>query len=210
MIHIGIIHLPKPERRALLHTTVLSAIEMGALSVSVLRDNQAIGPTAMVQRALAAVAQGKADDELVCVMDDDLMLAPDALSKAWACMQAQPPRTALTLWTIEQNIPHSMREQRGWLDFPTHSQLWGGAVVMRASDVFDVRAAIGEAWASAPSLWRCPDTAIYSALRSCGIRVLHHVPSLADHMGTEASTLGNTHHNGETRGYLFDQWQSAS
>lgn len=203
MIHIGIIHLPRPDRRALLHTTVLSAIEAGALSVSVLRDTTAAGPTAMMLRALAAISQGKASDELVCVMDDDLELAPDALTKAWACLQGQPNGTAVTLWTIEQNIPHEEREKRGWQEVAPHANLWGGAVVMRVEDVADVRSCIESVWQMSPCLNRCPDTAMYSGLKKASMRLLHHIPSLVDHMGTEASTIGNTHEHGETRGYKF-------
>jgi len=206
MIHIGIIHLPRPDRRALLHTTVLSAIECGALSVSVLRDTVGAGPTAMLIRALATVAQGKAGDELVCVMDDDLVLAPDAISKAWACLQGQPKGTAATLWTIEQNVPHDKREAHGWLEIAPHANLWGGAVVMRVEDVLTVRSGIEEVWQHSPSLHRCPDTAIYSALDRAGMRVLHHLPSLADHIGTEASTIGNDHNDGQTKGFRFNEW----
>ena len=43
------------------------------------------------------------------------------------------------------------------------------------------------------------------ALEKMRTPLYFHIPSLADHIGLEASTIGNTHEHGETRGYKFGE-----
>jgi hypothetical protein len=56
-----------------------------------------------------------------------------------------------------------------------------------------------------PALSRAPDAVLYEALRICGVKVYHHLPSLADDIGHGASTIGNEH-TPDTAGFRFHEW----
>lgn len=206
MIHFGIIHLPRPERVSLLHRTVCSLVDAGAASVAIYRDYIGDGPVIMLRRALDDMVTRAMPGDLICVSDDDLTYHQEAVHRAFVQLSNKPGH-ACTLWTIEQNLAHELRDSSGWVPSPVNKWSWGGSVVLEVGWAILVAQEIPAVINEHPDLVRSPDGTLYEAIKRLGIPVWHHIPSLADHIGTEASTLGNDHSRGDTRGYRYDQWQ---
>lgn len=200
MINVGIIHYTGKDRGTL-PATIASLHRAGITSVTVFSDAGEHGPTRNLIRALDHLRQDTRH-ELVLVVDDDLVFNE-------AFRAAIKPRAdygkAMSLWTIEQNIPHEDRHKRGWVPVSPHLHLWGGAVVMDRYSVRDIVKVMLELVAMNPELATKPDATLFEAIRINELDLYFHIPSLADHIGTDESTIGNTHHNGETKGYLYGQ-----
>lgn len=208
MIRFGIIHLPREERVPLLHKTLASLVDSGAQSIQVFRDHLQEGPTRMVISSLYALSErGNADNDLVCVLDDDLIFAPDATIRSQVAMDSLPSGSVLAMWAIEQNIAHDDRASRGLIRIQPSDNTWGGAVVVRARQAPLLAMAMTETLKmNVEKLERSPDGTIFHALKRLDWPTYHPIPSLVDHIGLEQSTLGNDHSSGQTRGYLFEQW----
>jgi hypothetical protein len=200
MIRVGIIHYTASER-CTLPATIASLHAAGIGSVKVYADAGEFGPTRNLIRAMRDLAQGDGP-ELMAVVDDDLVFDPSFLYRfRWT---PRPHRSGYSLWTIEQNIPHDRRDERGWLEVPPHYHLWGGSVVMPCWLAQAVAEAMEQVMEEAPeTLATKPDAVLFEAMRRTGTRLYFHVPSLADHIGTSDSTIGNDHQDGQTAGYLF-------
>ena len=207
MIHFGVMHLPTPERASLLRATVSSLVDAGADRISIYRDEHKTGPTANLIRSLKAIAEEQsAHDALVCIVDDDLVFAPGAAMRAYAAALAVPPGSVVALWTIEQNIPHEKREERLLVRVVAGVNTWGGCVVMPQYMAKMVAERMREEWKRDERLGRSPDGCLFSAIGAIGLGLYHPVPSLVDHAGLQASTIGNNHEDGATRGYRFNEW----
>ena len=207
MIHFGVMHLPRPDRVELLGRTVLSLVSAGASHINIYRDNHKTGPTATLIRSLRALALEQKDpNELVCMVDDDLVFAPDAVMAAWTHLRSVPPSSALAMWTIEQNIPHEERHKRGLVRVEASRNIWGGCVVMPSIMAQWVANEMEQQWKADPYLDRSPDGCLFAAIGWLGHALYHPIPSLVDHVGMERSTIGNDHSNGATRGYRFNEW----
>lgn len=165
-------------------------------------DDGRWGAALNLARALEDLSRGGG---WVCVLDDDLVLDVSTRQRLQDGWQNHGDEAAFSLWTIEQNIPHERREERGWVRVDAHKHLWGGAVMMSADNAamcaFRIRHMVKED----PELSTKPDACIFMALEKMRTPLYFHIPSLADHIGLEASTIGNTHEHGETRGYLFGE-----
>ena len=200
MIRVGIIHYTASER-CTLPATIASLHAAGIGSVKVYADAGEFGPTRNLIRAMRDLAQGDGP-ELMAVVDDDLVFDPSFLDRfRWTL---RPHRSGYSMWTIEQNIPHDRREERGWLEVAPHYHLWGGSVVMPCWLAQAVAEAMERVMEEAPeTLSTKPDAVLFEAMRRTGTRLYFHVPSLADHIGTSDSTIGNDHQDGQTAGYLF-------
>lgn len=61
-------------------------------------------------------------------------------------------------------------------------------------------------WKADERLKRSPDGCLFAAIGSLKLALYHPLPSLVDHVGLHASTIGNTHEDGATRGYRFNEW----
>lgn len=201
MINVGIIHYTLSDRGTL-PATIASLNAAGVDRVTVFADNGALGAAGNLCRAIAALARIE-EAEFVLVVDDDMEFHPQAFSNLWKGVV--PNKSARSLWTIEQNIPHAQRDNRGWVQVEPHFNLWGGAVVMEWSRAREVALFMGDLIANDATLSTKPDAVLYEAIRLAGLDLYFHIPSLADHIGITESTIGNTHHNGETRGYLYGQ-----
>lgn len=200
MIRVGIIHYTASER-CTLPVTIASLHAAGITSVKVYADAGEFGPTRNLIRAIRDLAQGDGP-ELMAVVDDDLVFDPAMTLHLTTPLRHH--RAGYSLWTIEQNIPHERRDERGWLEVPPHYHLWGGSVVMPCYLAQAVAEAMEQVMEEAPeTLSRKPDAVLFEAMRRTGTRLFFHVPSLADHIGTTDSTIGNDHQDGQTAGYLF-------
>ena len=200
MIRVGIIHYTASER-CTLPATIASLHAAGITSVKVYADGGEFGPTRNLIRAMRDLAQGDGP-ELMAVVDDDLVFDPRM--EQYLTSPLRHYRAGYSLWTIEQNIPHDRRDQRGWLEVPPHYHLWGGSVVLPCYLAQAVAEAMEQVMEEAPeTLASKPDAVLFEAMRRTGTRLFFHVPSLADHIGTTDSTIGNDHQDGQTAGYLF-------
>jgi len=207
MIHFGVMHLPRPDRAALLKETMCSLVAAGASRINIYRDEHATGPTATLIRSLRAIADEQRDHHaLVCIVDDDLVFAPDAVVKAEAAMNSVPPGSVVSMWTIEQNLPHESREGTGLVRVQPSVNIWGGCVVMPQYIAKAVTDQMREEWKADERLKRSPDGCLFSAIGALKLALYHHLPSLVDHVGLQASTIGNNHEDGATRGYRFNEW----
>jgi hypothetical protein len=200
MIRVGIIHYTASQR-CTLPATIASLHAAGIGQVKVYADGGEFGPTRNLIRAMRDLAQGEGP-ELMVVVDDDLIFDQSFLLRITSPLRFY--RSGYSLWTIEQNIPHDRREERGWLEVEPHYHLWGGSVIMPCWLAQAVAEVMQDVMEEAPeTLARKPDSVLFEAMRRTGTRLFFHVPSLVDHIGTTESTIGNEHHDGQTAGYLF-------
>lgn len=197
MIRVGIIHYTASER-CTLPATIASLHAAGIGKVKVYADAGEFGPTRNLIRAIRDLAAGPGP-ELMAVVDDDLVFDPSFPLQ----IPLRTHRAGYSLWTIEQNIPHERRDERGWLEVEPHYHLWGGSVVMPCWLAQSVAEAMHIVLEEDPENERKPDAVLFEAMRRTGTRLFFHVPSLADHIGTTDSTIGNDHQDGQTAGYLF-------
>lgn len=203
MIRFGILH-HVGRTPSTIQATLKSLQQQFSGSVPmVFSDDGGLGAALNLARALDVLGASKFQH--VCVLDDDLVLAPGTRQVVDGGL-SEFPGQPLSLWTIEQNIPHWLRDRMGWVPVTPHANLWGGAVVMPREIAHEVAAFIRAMVHENAAMATKPDACIYDALRYIAGTVHFHIPSLADHIGLESSTLGNDHAAGETRGYLFNEW----
>lgn len=203
MIDFGIIHATQRKEHTL-PRTIDSLHRRGASQVTVFPDDGLLGPSRNLVRAIKRMTAGGASH--ICVVDDDLVFAPRMMQTLAEGMEAYP-KMAFSLWTIEQNIPHDMRHQRGWVYVEPHEHLWGGSVVLPISQAFGIVDAMSALLRERPEhLLTRPDALLFLAMERKRVPLAFHLPSLADHIGLEQSTIGNDHSDGGTRGFQFDQW----
>lgn len=202
MIHFGIIHATQ-RAEPTLHACIASLNECGAQSIAVMPDNGTWGTFKNWNRAMEHLLTIAKPGDSVCVLDDDFVLHRDALI---ILGQSPNPDAIHILFTVEQNIEHNLRGGSGWIDNPVGWGSWGGGIV------FPLEAA--ERHVKSPFYrrhlltfrnGRHIDAANFETIRLNGDQVLHHLPSLADHIGGHSSTLNNDH-GSETRGFRFNEW----
>lgn len=203
MIHYGVIHATQ-RKSPTLHVTAASLETAGVPMFVVFPDNGSLGASGNLARAIRLLAKSAGADDHVCVLDDDLVIG--SMAPLYAAAE-RAPSGLYSLWTIEQNIPHDRRMGDGWVGVAPHVHLWGGSVAIPARLAPSVAFRMASIVEKHPEMNKKPDAALYLALQQVGVReVYFHIPSLVTHIGTEESTLGNTHANGETRGYRFNDW----
>ena len=200
MINVGIIHYTGKDRGTL-PATIASLHRAGITSVTVFSDAGEHGPTRNLIRALDMLRSDNRG-EYVLVVDDDLIFDPNFKDRF---TEIPPFGNMCSLWTIEQNIPHDQREQRGWVKVDPHLHLWGGAVIIDRYSAKKVVAGMRALLTETPDLATKPDATIYEAIRLANLDLYFHIPSLADHIGMQESTIGNDHQDGQTAGYLFER-----
>jgi hypothetical protein len=204
MINVGIIHYTGKDRGTLA-TTIASLNAAGVDRVTVFSDDGQFGAAANLCRAITALARSN-DAPFVLVVDDDMVFQRDAFRKWWT--EVPPFGNACSLWTIEQNIPHDYRDKLGWVKVEPHFNLWGGAVIMERNRAKVVALFMDDLLAEDPTLGSKPDAVLFQAIRIAALNLHFHIPSLADHIGTQDSTLGNVHDEGQTRGFRFNEWNT--
>lgn len=204
MIHWGIIHATQRGKGAVLNT-VKSLAAFGQHVVTIFSDSGQFGAGPNLIRAIRELAERAQDDEFICVLDDDLELCLWTIEAVSTAIRTRP-NCVYSLWTIEQNIPHIERESVGWIAVTPHRHLWGGAVVMSRRVALEIAPIMQHMIEQDAGMRRKPDALIYGALQKIGKPVLFHIPSLAEHTELTESTLGNTHINGETRGFKYNTW----
>lgn len=203
MIHYGVIHATQ-RKSPTLHVTAASLDGAGVPMFTLFTDNGSLGASRNLARAIRFLAKSARADDHVCVLDDDLVIG--SLAPLYAAVE-RDPSGLYSLWTIEQNIPHERRRGDGWVGVAPHMHLWGGSVAIPARMAPAVAFRMASIVDKDPAWNAKPDATLYLALEQMGVReVCFHIPSLVTHIGTEESTLGNTHANGETRGYRFNDW----
>lgn len=208
MIHFGIIHAVHRSRHTL--TDCIAALHAaGCNDPQVFSDRGEYGALRNLIRALSSMLRSRglsgADaPHYFCVVDDDLVVCLEALRIVKERIDKDAP-DALTMYTVEQNLPHAIRDQRGWVEAPVSVNTWGGMVVIRQDVAVEVLVDLCDIAEMRPYLAKCPDSALYLALERLHVPVLHHIPSLTQDIGDGASTLGNEH-TPETKGYKFEQW----
>lgn len=202
MIHFGIIHFTKRIRHTL-PACIASLHAAGCSSMMVYPDAGEYGALGNFHRALSDLYKRCYPGDFVCVVDDDLVVHHSAIARSVALYTDQEPR-AWTLYTVEQNIPHELRDRDGWVEAPVSIGTWGGMVVLHRDLVPQVLAKM-EPMLKDETLQRAPDAVLYEALNRAGVKVLHHLPSLAEDIGHGASTIGNEH-TPDTAGFRFNEW----
>jgi hypothetical protein len=203
-IAFGIIHGTGRADSTLLPTAIKHLCAAGIGTAHVFADDGMFGAARNLLRAIRSLAT--AGTHHVCVLDDDLIVHPGFRHKLFDGMMAhQNLKNGFSLWTIEQNIPHELRNRVGWVPIQPHAHLWGGSVVLDVRMVGDVTHHMQRLLDADPALNTKPDAVLFQAMQDAGMTVFFHVPSLADHLGLESSTLGNDHSNGATRGYRFNE-----
>lgn len=203
MIHFGIIHYTKRVRQTL-PDCIASLHAAGCTSMMVYPDGGEYGALMNFHRALADLYARAHPGDFVCVVDDDLVVHRSAISSSIDLYSDRSP-AAWTLYTVEQNIPHELRDRSGWVEAPVGLGTWGGMVVLHRDLVPQVLAKMVPMLTD-PALQRAPDAVLYEALNRNGTRVFHHLPSLADDIGHGASTIGNEH-TPDTAGFRFNEWK---
>ncbi len=204
MIHYGIIHAVHRETDTI-RGTIASLRLAGIRTVTVFSDDGGLGATWNLIGALGHFVGLVANGDRVCILDDDLDIFIDAQPFIDNAL-AKFPDHAITLWTIEQNIPHELRDRSGWIEAPVSRHTWGGSVIIPGQHLLSLCAQMHTIAKADESHRTKPDAVLFEALESLGIRVVHHIPSLVTHTELKDSTLGNDHSEGLTKGYLFERW----
>ena len=203
MIRFGIIHAVHRSRPTL-PDCVASLYAAGAEEIRIFPDNGRHGALGNMRRAILSLAHDNHPWEShICVVDDDLILHESALSLVHRAIRANPG-VVLTMYTVEQNIPHELRTQSGWVEAPVNVHTWGGVIVMPVSIAYTVAVKMREDMEK-KRLLKAPDAAMYEAIEQLGLPVLHHLPSLVQDIGDGASTLGNEH-TPDTKGFRWNEW----
>ena len=202
MTHFGIIHYTKRVRDTL--TDCIASLHAAGVSyMAIYPDAGEFGALRNMHRALVDLALHAAPEDHVCVVDDDLVVCLYALDLTYKRIKdGNVP--ALTMYTVEQNIPHDLREANGWVEAPVSVNTWGGVVVMERMVALMVADRMLK-MLDDPQLQKAPDAAMFKALGELGIPVLHHLPSLVQDIGDGASTIGNEH-TPETKGFRYHEW----
>jgi len=200
MIRFGVLNHVGREPSTLQATLASLLVANPMNAPQVFTDDGRWGASANLARALMTLSEGNHYN--VCVIDDDVVLSVHTMNRITEAMMNLGDH-AYSLWTIEQNIPHEDRERTGWVEVTPHMHLWGGAVVMGPELSRRVAGLIRDYVDAERSFNTKPDACLYRALQELGSKLYFHIPSLMDHAGLEASTIGNTHDHGETRGYKF-------
>lgn len=204
MIHFGIIHYTKRVRHTL-PECIASLHAAGCSSLMVYPDAGEHGARGNLVRALADLHRIAHAGDFVCVVDDDLVVHRSAINRSVSLWHnTGDPDVAWTLYTVEQNIPHSLRDRRGWVEAAVSLGTWGGMVVLHKDAVPKVLAHMTPDLMEDPALAKCPDAVLYEAINRAGIRVMHHLPSLTKDIGHGASTIGNEH-TPDTQGFRFNE-----
>lgn len=203
MIHFGIIHAVH-RTESTLPRCIASLHAAGAESIEVFPDNGTFGAFHNWNRAMCRLIEKAGHHDHVCVVDDDFVVHKDALV---ILARHNMVDQVHTLYTPEQNIPHDRRQEDGWELVPVGWGSWGGMIVMPQ---YTARALVQHTFYRRYYIndqkGHQIDAVPYETLRLMGIeQVWHHLPSLADHIGAAASTLGNDH--AITGGFRFKEWQ---
>lgn len=204
MIAFGIIHAVQRVTPTI-HHTLASMHAAGITNPMVFTDRGELGATRNLIGALRALANASGIDH-VCVTDDDLVLSLHAKRLVMEAIELAQAQSAFTMWTIEQNIPHDMRDRHGWIPAPVSAHTWGGSVVMPRGMALGVAFDMQKMVEADPHLKTKPDSVLYACLEKRKVTVFHHLPSLVNHVGMGESTLGNTHANNETAGFRWSEW----
>lgn len=174
----------------------------GIERIVMLPDNGTLGPMGNTHRALVMGVQQGAPGDQICVLQDDMVLCRDTL----LALSRRPLVSTAVLFTPEQNVEHHHRDKAGWVPLSPSWGTWGGMVML--------------SWKTARAVIEHPfwlrhlmttrdrrqsDAALFETLRLMDEPCLQHVPSLSDHIGGSASTIGNDHGD-ETRGYRYNEW----
>lgn len=201
-IAFGILHATFREKQTLTDC-IASLYDAGVDDPQVFSDDGYYGSVFNLRRAIILCA--RRSHHYVCVVDDDLRFYKGGIIGTLQKIEEDAHPPALTLWTIEQNIPHEMRDNVGWIKAPVSMHTWGGAVVMRKDIAWEVAKKMGNVM-MAPELEKSPDGTLYETLKQLKVPVLHHIPSMCTHVGLEGSTIGNDHSRNDTVGFRFDEW----
>lgn len=208
MIHFAIIHAinrPSPTIAQVLATVHVA----GANKVAIFTDDGRWGAWGNFHRALWSLVRDAAPRDHVCVLLDDCVLHPEAILRVTRRFDEIDPRSPKvhavhTLVTIEQDIPHELRGENGWVEANHGWGSWGGL------HVFPVHIAMHmmdhDFYRSKSEQKDTPiDAVVFETLRLMGVPVYQHLPSLADHIG-ETSTLGHGELTPERRGFRYNEW----
>lgn len=211
MIEVGILHLPRPDRVPQLQRTVETLVAAGAATITIYRDNVGDGATRNMISAWRDLSGSRWD--YVAVVDDDLVFAARALELAYGAIEGSRywpddwgKMPAISMWTIEQNVPHELRMESGWVTVMPSLHIWGGCVVIKTNHAQALSETMQKILDDSPVLETKPDACLFLAMEKMKARVMFHLPSLCDHIGGEHSTLGNDHSKGDTRGFRFNEW----
>lgn len=204
MIHFGIIHATHRKDPTIPRT--LATMHVARIrEVTVFTDWGELGATWNLIKAIRYLAQLQSNAHL-CVVDDDLIFCSHAKRILMEGIGSHNPGTAFSMWTIEQNIPHSIRERNGWVHAAVGLHTWGGSVAIPSTIGSELALRMQAILEADINMKTKPDAVLYSALDALKVPVMHHLPSLCSHVGLDSSTLGNDHGDGQTRGFRFDQW----
>lgn len=210
-IHFGILHSVHRKQQTLLEC-IAALHAAGAQSIMVFPDNGSLGPIRNWNRAVTALESRSEMNELVCVLDEDFIVHHEALVKLEELDRADwfAHGHAASLMTMEQNVPHDMRENAGWVEIPFGYHTWGGGIVMDENMASRLRhhPYYNRYLTTNTDGGKLIDAVPFETLRLMGCSVKQHIPSLADHIGTEGSLLGNDHSSGLTRGFRFNEWNA--
>lgn len=189
MIQFGVIHATYRE----VHTmpdTVSSLHAAGVESVMLFPDSGVWGAFRNLDRALERLIEMQASH--VCVVDDDLVIHPDTLILAEAFVRDNP-NEAFTLYTVEQNVPHEMRERTGWIQFPVGWNTWGGMVVLPRLLAIELRShPFWVRYRQTDKIGKQCDVAVFETLRLMGVPCWSHIPSLTTDNSKGTTTIGTT------------------
>jgi hypothetical protein len=210
MIHFAILHSVHREQQTLLEC--IKALHLaGAESIRVLPDNGTFGAFKNWNRAMKAIEKDAEGYDLLCVLDEDFIVYREALVKVAALgRDFFEDGNACALMTMEQNIPHELRNEEGWVSAPFGFNTWGGGIVMAHHTASRLMShSYYRRYLNTDKEGRLIDAVPFETLNQMGAMLMQHLPSLSEHIGTESSLLGNDHTGGLTRGFRFNEWDHA-
>ena len=143
--------------------------------------------------------------DLICVLLDDTEFSKNTIDKVITLFQSVDESMAVSLVTIEQDIPHNERTKSGWVFSNPGIDAWGGSYVLRkkvAEEIITNPYYLN--WLNRlDDTYKPMDGIICQTLKNINHNCAFHIPSLCDHIG-EHSTLSHGQLTKNRRGYKFN------
>ncbi len=167
------------------------------------RNKKKLGAFGNYNRALTWMIENTTSDEIV-ILNDDLLLHKDAFKHT----KVNFNYGYLCLFTVEQDIPHIDRNQKGWIKIKTGINTWGAGFLMKRETAKQLveHPFYQERLITSPE--KGIDATVSETMLQMNKKMFVHNPSLSEHIGEKSSIIGRGDWpNGGRCGFNFDKWK---
>lgn len=185
---------------------VMDALDKaGVTDPSVWEDDGSLGAFGNYHRIMMDYINN-GEKPYLCIMYDDMILMPD-FARYILERLADPvlyPGVHVLL-TIQQDVPHELRNQLGWIEVSGHAHQWGGIwVIAKENAEAVVNHQIYQDHLKSGTNQQI-DACVFSTMGALSIPIYMHNPSLCQHIGEE-STLGHGELTENRKGWNYRMW----